>query len=168
MNPLISAYMTEATSAVGKQWTKMVLQNSTNATLMRNAALVPQALSPAIGFSQYDLRPFYPYQIIPSVSIGLIYLIILSFFSFSFYLPIHFKYLKPEGHPPLKFYQLIIWRWCATLAAYFMLSLAYSWVSLAFQINFSGGNPVSSETDVTWTVDGYKNADAYGRGTFPG
>lgn len=30
-------------------------------------------------------------QVIPSVSIGLIYLIIISFFSFAFYLPIHFK-----------------------------------------------------------------------------
>lgn len=124
-------------------------------------------------------------QVIPSVSIGLIYLIIISFFSFAFYLPIHFKvrlriygagavseidalqYLKPEGHPPLKFYQLIIWRWCATISAYFMLSLAYSLISLAFQVNFSGGNPVTSPTEVTWTVDGYTNPDAYGHGTFP-
>lgn len=73
--------------------------------------------------------------------------------------------MKPEGHPPLKFYQLIIWRWCATITAYFFLSLAYSLVSLAFQINFSGGNPVSSQTMVTAIA--YGNPDAYGRGTFP-
>ncbi|KAK3117599.1 hypothetical protein LTR53_000925 [Teratosphaeriaceae sp. CCFEE 6253] len=168
INPLISAFMTEATSSVGEQWTAMVMQNATtDAVLVRNAAAVPQALSPAIGFSQFNLRPFYPYQVIPSVSIGLIYLIIVSFFSFSFYLPIHFKYLKPEGHPPLKFYQLVIWRWCATISAYFMLSLAYSFISLAFQINFSGGNPVTSETQVTSTMAPYSNPDAYGHGTFP-
>ncbi|KAK3627717.1 hypothetical protein LTR56_019062 [Elasticomyces elasticus] len=166
--PQISSFMTEATSMVGEQWTQMVLQNATNdATFLTNVARVPQALSPAIGFSQFNLRPFYPYQIIPSVSIGLIYLIILSFFSFAFYLPIHFKYLKPEGHPPLKFYQLVIWRWCATLSAYFLLSLAYSFVSLAFQINFSGGNPVTSETQATSTLSPYSNPDAYGHGTFP-
>lgn len=92
MSPLITAFMTEATSMVGEQWTQQVLQDaSNNATILRNAASVPQALSPAIGFSQYNLRPFYPYQSIPAVSIGLIYLIIVSFFSFSFYLPIHFK-----------------------------------------------------------------------------
>lgn len=51
------------------------------------------------------------------------------------------------------------------MAAYLMLSLAYSFVSLAFQINFSGGN-VTSETAVASTVDGYSNPDAYGRGTF--
>jgi len=53
------------------------------------------------------------------------------------------------------------------MSAYFMLSLAYSLISLAFQVNMRGGNPVTSETQVTWTVDGYKNADAYGHGTFP-
>lgn len=90
--PQISTFMTAATSMVGEQWAQQVLQNaSTSTTLLANAARVPQALSPAIGFSQYDLRPFYPYQAIPAVSIGLIYLIIVSFFSFSFYLPIHQK-----------------------------------------------------------------------------
>lgn len=92
MYPLLSSYMTEATTMVGQKWAGMVLQNaSTDTSVARNAALAPQAVSPAIGFSMYNLRPFYPYQVIPSVSIGLIYLIILSFFSFAFYLPIHFK-----------------------------------------------------------------------------
>jgi len=90
-------------------------------------------------------------------------LIIISFFSFSFYLPIHMKYLKPEGHPPLKFYQLIIWRWTATVSAYFFLSLAYSLISLAFQINFAGTN-VSSDTTPTQIMNG--NPSAYGHATF--
>lgn len=92
LGPLTTAFTTAAISTVGEKWTGQVLQDARdNATLLRNAASVPQALSPAIGFSQYNLRPFYPYQAIPAVSIGLIYLIIVSFFSFSFYLPIHFK-----------------------------------------------------------------------------
>lgn len=100
INPLVSSFMTEATSMVGQQWTQMVMQNaSTDTALVRNAARVPQALSPAIGFSQYNLRPFFPYQVIPSVSIGLIYLIIISFFSFAFYLPIHFKVRLSHPRP---------------------------------------------------------------------
>lgn len=92
ISPALSQYQTQATTMVGEQWTRMVLQNATtDPVLLRNVARVPQALSPAIGFSQFNLRPFYPTQAIPAVSIGLIYLIILSFFSFSFYLPIHFK-----------------------------------------------------------------------------
>ena len=77
------------------------------------------------------------------------------------------QYLKPEGHPPLKFWQLIIWRWFSTIAAYFMLSLAYSLVSAAFQINFYGDNPVSSPVESTVTTGNYKNPSAYGNGSFP-
>ena len=56
-------------------------------------------------------------------------------------------------------------RWGGTILAYLFLSLAYSLVSLAFQINFSGGNPVTSETQPTLIE--YGNPTAYGRGTFP-
>lgn len=73
-------------------------------------------------------------------------------------------YINPQGHPPLKFWQMIIWRWFATLSAYFMLSLAYSFVSMAFQINFTHTNPITSETQVTDVA--YGNPIAYGHGTF--
>lgn len=49
-----------------------------------------------------------------------------------------------------------------------MLSLAYSLISLAFQMNFSGGVPHTGDpTQVTPTIDGYQNANAYGHGAFP-
>jgi hypothetical protein len=70
----------------------------------------------------------------------------------------------PKGHPPLKFYQFIIWRWIATLSAYLMLSLAYSFVSMAFQINFTHTNPITSQTQAT-NMD-YGNPVSYGHGTF--
>ena len=71
MAPILSSFQTEATTMVGEQWTRMVLQNATtDTTLLANIARVPQALSPAIGFSMFNLRPFYPYQVIPSVTIG--------------------------------------------------------------------------------------------------
>ena len=73
-------------------------------------------------------------------------------------------YINPNGHPPLKFWQMILWRWMATLSAYFMLSLAYSFVSMAFQINFTHYNPIKSETQVTDIA--YGNPVAYGHGTF--
>ena len=62
---------------------------------------------------------------------------------------------------------MVFVRYIGILSAYFFLSLAYSFVSLAFQINFSGGNPVTSETQVTSTVDGNLNPDAFGHATFP-
>ncbi|KAF2492022.1 hypothetical protein BU16DRAFT_101420 [Lophium mytilinum] len=162
--PQISMFQTQATSMVGKMWAGMVLQNASDPAVLANMQAAPQAISPAIGFSEFNLRPFYPYTSIPAVSIGLIYLIIISFFSFSFYLPIHMQYLNPKGHPPLKFWQLILWRYCATMSAYLFLSLAYSFVSMAFQINFTHANPITSETQTTDIA--YGNPIAYGHGTF--
>lgn len=71
---------------IGSSWARSVLQNT---TLSQSAAKAPQAVSPAIGFTTYDLRPFGPPTATPWVSIGLIYLIVIAFFSFSFFLPIH-------------------------------------------------------------------------------
>ena len=199
MLPIISQFMTQAQSQVGQKWAQMVLQKaSSNPDILSSMQNVPQALNPSIGFSEYNLRPFFPYTAIPAVSIGLICtylfrlslslslslslyitvsilsgikltntqtdLIIISFFSFSFYMPIHMQYVTPGNHPPLKFPQLIVWRWCATISAYFMLSLAYSFVSLAFQINFSHTNPITSET--LPTIQSAGNPVSYGSGTF--
>lgn len=93
----------------GQMWTPQVLANDSipRTTLQR----VPQALSPAIGFSTFSLRPFSPPVAIPAMTIGLIYLIIISFFTFAFFLTIHMKFMDTSsGHPPLKFWQLILWR----------------------------------------------------------
>lgn len=48
--------------------------------------------------------------------------------------------------------------------AYFFLSLAYSLLSLAFQINFSGTDPAPSQTLPTLIANG--NPDAFGKATF--
>lgn len=72
------------------------------------------------------------------------------------------QYLNPSGHPPLKFRQLILWRWTATIIAYLLLSLAYSLISLTFQINFSSGFSVPETA-----VPGRVNPTAYGDATFP-
>lgn len=156
MVPQFVAFEKAMVAKIGSSWAQSVLQNSTLSP--ETVAKAPQALSPAIGFTTIDLRPFGPATVTPWVSIGLIYLIIIAFFSFSFFLPIHMKYISPRGHPPLHFHQLIIWRWFATVAAYFVLSLSYSFVSLAFQIPYN--NPPASPTEPAI------NPNAYGNGTF--
>jgi hypothetical protein len=155
--PQLNQFLINVQARFGQQWIAQVLSdNSLGAATYSNA---PQALNPAIGASTFNLRPFSLPQATPAVSIGLIYLIIISFFTFSFFLPIHQQFLIPKGHPPLHFYQLIIWRLFATFLAYFFLSLAYSLVSLAFQIPFSNTAP-HPDTSVVNTPD------AFGRGTF--
>lgn len=156
--PVLNQLQAQIQATFGEQWITHVLANpNLNAATYANS---PQALNPAIGFSIYNLRPFSPATATPAVSIGLIYLIIIAFFSFSFFLPIHSKYITPEGHPPMHFHQLILWRWLATVVAYFFLSLAYSFVSLAFLLPFSHTG--------RWTrTEVVMNADLLGHGTFP-
>ncbi|KAI0007230.1 MNNG and nitrosoguanidine resistance protein [Xylariaceae sp. FL0662B] len=140
----------------GPSWARSVVNN---ASLSRELlARAPAAVNPGVAPLQIDLRPFSPPAATPAVSIGLIYLIIVAFFSFAFFLPIHMKFIIPQGHPPLHFWQLIIWRWAATLTLYLFISLTYSLVSLAFQIPFwPGPGP---------TTDVAAHATAYGRASF--
>lgn len=160
VTPMLNKFQTEFTSMFGEQWAKQVLQNaSSDATLLANIQNAPQAVNPAVGFSMFNLRPFTPAAATPSVTIGLIYLIIIAFFSFSFYMPHHMKFLTPSSKTSkktLKFPQLIIWRIFVSFTAYFFLSLFYSFVSLAFQINFTA--PPGSHTEVVSPATGYGRA----------
>ncbi|KAH6629862.1 hypothetical protein C7974DRAFT_311897 [Boeremia exigua] len=152
--PSLTALQRRVGATFGRSW---ILHLGSNLQDLR-ATEAPQALSPGIDFTVYDLRPFGPPIATPAISVGLIYLIIISFFSFTFFLPIHMKYLSPKGHPPLLFRHLIAWRYIATVGSYFFLSLIYSFVSLAYLMPMSN-QPASH----VWPA---KNANAYGRGTF--
>lgn len=154
--PSLASLQTEVTSKFGQMWTGMVLRNTS--IPITNLQAAPQALSPAIGFSHFSLRPFSPPAATPAVTIGLIYLIIVAFFSFAFFLPIYSKLVTPVGHPTIRFWKFILLRWLGTVSAYLCMSLAYSFVSLAFQIPFT--RAAAPATAVA------TNADAYGRGTF--
>ncbi len=52
-------------------------------------ARAPATVNPGVVPVWVDLRPFRPAVATPAVTVGLIYLIIMAFFSFSFFLPIH-------------------------------------------------------------------------------
>ncbi|KAI0167559.1 MNNG and nitrosoguanidine resistance protein [Pestalotiopsis sp. NC0098] len=157
IQPQLQTFTKMLMAEFGPTWAQQLAGNDSITKAMLGAA--PSAVNPGIAPLTIDLRPFQPPTATPSVTIGLIYLIIMAFFSFSFFLPIHQKYITPVGHPPLHFWQFIAWRWCATVASYVIISLAYSLVSLAFQIPFWKG-PGSP-------VDVALNATAYGRGSFP-
>lgn len=167
--PVLDRVAYQITTTFGRNWTQTVLNNAGyNASVY---ARVPQALSPGIAFTSINLRPFDPPTAIPTVTIGLIYLIIIAFFSFTFFIPTHMKFVQPNPlspHPPLKFSQLIIYRWCATIVAYLFLSLSYSLVSLAFQIPFSHSPPATLDLNGHWSpTTPVRNANYLGHGTWP-
>lgn len=87
LSPMLQQFISQFTAQFGPSWGAMVMSNS---SLTRdNLASAAAAVNPGISPLMYDLRPFQPAVVTPAVSIGLIYLIIIAFFSFSFFLPIH-------------------------------------------------------------------------------
>ncbi|KAJ5130074.1 uncharacterized protein N7515_006113 [Penicillium bovifimosum] len=151
--PELAVFQGLVVADFGPQWARQLVSSDTN---LSNAA--PQAINPGIGFTTIDLRPFGPAVAAPAVTIGLIYLIIISFFNFPFLMPVHARFMKPDVRPPLKIPHLMIWRIVSSILAYFFLSLFYSLVSLAFRIPFS--NDPASE------VMPANNPNAYGHGSF--
>ncbi|KAJ9605459.1 hypothetical protein H2200_010116 [Cladophialophora chaetospira] len=157
--PELYAFQTAVISAVGTAWSKSVLQENLTTTQLSNIQKAPQAIAPAIGFTSVNLRPFGPPQVTPAVSTGLIYLIIVAFFSFSFFMPTHGHFVDQlEGHRRIYFGHLFIWKYFSTLGAYFFMSLSYSLVSLFMLVPFSRG-PASPIEPAT-------NPSAYGHASF--
>ncbi|KAL4965293.1 SNG1 family protein [Aspergillus stella-maris] len=151
ITPALNSFELQLRASFGPEWVSNLTSSGTNL-----ASVPPQAINPAIGFSTLDLRPFAPAAATPSVTIGLIYLIIIAFFNFPFTMPVHGLFLK--GPNPLKIPQWLIWRVCSSIIAYFFLSLFYSFVSLAFQIPFTN-DPAPDTVSAA-------NPNAYGRGSF--
>lgn len=85
--PQLEALARQFTAQFGPAWSSSVVSNTSipRDTLASAAAAVNPGVTPL----QIDLRPFGPASATPSVTIGLIYLIIVAFFSFAFFLPIH-------------------------------------------------------------------------------
>lgn len=139
--PELNAFQNHVSSAFAEIWVPEVLELLTNGTAL--STLPSQALSPAIGFTTINIRPFGPSQVLPAVTVGLIYLIIIAFFSYTFFLPTHTLFTiqcSPGSngyHRKLYFGQLVSWKYISTFIAYAFMSLSYSFVSLAFQIPFS-------------------------------
>ncbi|KAL3448424.1 hypothetical protein BJX65DRAFT_317581 [Aspergillus insuetus] len=152
ITPALNSFELQFRSEFGPRWVSSLAEQSVN--LSRAA---PQALNPAVGFETVDLRPFSRAVSTPAVTIGLIYLIIIAFFAFPFLMPIHAQFIKGD-HPPLKIPHWLVWRVLSDIAAYFFMSLFYSFVSLAFQIPFS-----NSPAPDTVSAD---EPNAYGHGSF--
>ncbi|KAK9376494.1 uncharacterized protein V1513DRAFT_249331 [Lipomyces chichibuensis] len=129
--PWVSSLNTNITAAFSEVVIQMVAQNSSY-SLSAIAMSAPQVLSTPVAINSYNIRPFDNPISTAVLQVGLIYLIIISFFQFNFFQPVH-MILAPQ----LKRVHYILYRMAATWIAYFFLSLFYSLISLAFQIDFT-------------------------------
>lgn len=161
--PELNSFQHVVSSSFAEFWVPEVQRLLANGT--GSTTLPPQAVSPAIDFTTINLRPFGPTQVTPAVTVGLIYLIIIAFFSYTFFLPTHTLFViqttpgSSEHHRKLYFGQLMFWKYMSTFIAYAFMSLFYSLVSLAFEIPLSS-QPFShvEPPPVGTSVNGYGHA----------
>lgn len=86
----------------------------------------------ALDFFYVDSRPFTDQVLNAPSQVGLIYTIIITFFAFNFFSDIH-KSVAGMGVKPV---HVLIYRFCSVTITFFFMSLFYSLVTLAFQVDF--------------------------------
>ncbi|KAJ7594076.1 hypothetical protein C8J56DRAFT_1002071 [Mycena floridula] len=131
LRPIVQSALAQITAGLALQFSK---QLSSSASLGQLLSTAPQLIIAPVGFTINNLRPFD----IPVASavtfVGLIYLLILSFFI----VMIGVSAREISGlERQLTTASLIRVRLASTFIAYFFISLFYSLLSLAFQVDFS-------------------------------
>ncbi|KAK9234127.1 hypothetical protein V1525DRAFT_435915 [Lipomyces kononenkoae] len=129
--PWISDLNNNITAAFSEEVIQMIATNS-NYSWSDIARSAPQVISTPVAINIYNIRPFDNPIATAVMQVGLIYLIIISFFQFNFFQPVHMTLA-----PHLKRTHYILYRLASTWIAYFFLSLFYSLISLAFQVDFT-------------------------------
>uniref|UniRef100_A0A060T8V5 ARAD1C39688p n=1 Tax=Blastobotrys adeninivorans TaxID=409370 RepID=A0A060T8V5_BLAAD len=128
MQTLRSIYEEKALSAVFDPLLKS-LNSTQKAEVVDNA---PALLMPSTQFLISDNLPIDAIILFAPLQIGLIYLIIVSFFQVNMLMPIH-----GQTAPKIFGHHYVLYRQITAQVSYFIISLFFSLVSLAFQIDTS-------------------------------
>ncbi|EER33773.1 conserved hypothetical protein [Candida tropicalis MYA-3404] len=86
----------------------------------------------SLGFQLVDRIPLVNDVLIASLQIGLLYLVIVSFFSFNFFDGVHKSVAQVVKKP-----HFLLYRTISSIVSYFVISLMFGLVTLAFQVSFS-------------------------------
>lgn len=108
-----------------------LLANASSDVLSNPGALA--VVSTPLEFTYIDGRPFTDPVLVAPSQVGLIYMIIITFFAFNFFGEIHLGVAK-FGLKPLHF---ALYRLLSTVGNFFVISFFYSLVTLCFQVNFT-------------------------------
>ncbi|RCK65891.1 Nitrosoguanidine resistance protein SNG1 [Candida viswanathii] len=86
----------------------------------------------SLGFQFVDRIPLTNDVLIASLQIGLLYLVIVSFFSFNFFDTVHKSVAQLIKKP-----HFLLYRTLSSVVSYFVISLMFGLVTLAFQVDFT-------------------------------
>lgn len=112
--------------------TSSILANSDLSQVFNTPGALEVAATP-MEWASIDGRPYRDPVLVAPSQVGLIYIIIITFFAFNFFSDIHLSVPKLG----LKVRHLVLFRILSTVVSFFVISLFYSLVTLAFQVDFT-------------------------------
>ncbi|CAH6720185.1 nitrosoguanidine resistance protein Sng1p [[Candida] jaroonii] len=129
----MNSYVTPNVAKIGSMWLRS--QNNLSELFSDETFNVQQAtkLSTPIAFTLDDKRPFTDPVLVAPSQVGLIYIIILTFFQVNLFGEVNQKVAKLNLKPS----HFVIYRLLGSYISYFVISLGYSLVTLAFQVDFN-------------------------------
>ena len=132
-------YVIPNLQAVGDMFTQRqsqiiaaLLDGMDTSTVFASMDLVRVATS-SLEVSYVDARPVTDDVLMAPLQVGLIYMIIVTFFGFNFFGDVHREVIKSG----VKKWHLLIYRVTASICSFFFISLFFSLVTLAFQVDFT-------------------------------
>lgn len=136
----ISSYVVPSLSFVEQMWlenqneaTLKLIQQAQNKTQVFSNDNSISVLAAPIPFNFVDYIPWTEPVLVAPSQVGLIYMIIVTFFQVNIFLELHQKVARYN----LKPLHYILYRYIGAVASYFFLSLFYSLVTLAMQVDFT-------------------------------
>lgn len=112
--------------------TSTILGNSDLSQVFNNLNSLTVAATP-MEWTFMDGRPFKDPVLLAPSQVGLIYMIIITFFSFNFFSDIHQSVAKMG----IKIPHLVLYRILSAILSFFVISFFYSLVTLVFQVDFT-------------------------------
>ncbi|CDR37570.1 CYFA0S01e12376g1_1 [Cyberlindnera fabianii] len=134
MTPYVVTTLKNITSTFEQQlWGNLSQEMISNLSDDEKLTLIQShAITTPPEFVYTDYRPFNNYTLIAPTQVGLIYLIIMSFFLFNFFAQIHLILL-----PHIKIQHYLIYRILGNHFSYLIISLFICAVSAIFQVDFT-------------------------------
>ncbi|CAG87083.2 DEHA2D10626p [Debaryomyces hansenii CBS767] len=138
----MNSYVTPSIKIIEQMW----LKKSANVTLSLTNKLSSsersdvlsdsnslELLSTPISFTYIDKIPFTDPVLTAPSQVGLIYMIIITFFQVNFFMDVH-KGVASLNIKPMHF---VVYRILSSVLSFFVISLFFSFPSLAFQVDFT-------------------------------
>ncbi|GAA5897094.1 hypothetical protein JCM6882_001788 [Rhodosporidiobolus microsporus] len=143
MTNFINQYVTgAAASALLSQLTPRLGAISADEYAGVNTTALGSILAMPFGYSLWNLRPVDQFAAIPATSVGMLYLLI-----FTYFVSLFWNNARMAIEPKLRLKDLVILRLLVPIVQYVFISLWISLVTLAFQVSFDrwwgkGGFPL--------------------------